>query len=253
MLSVPFARTELDLSSPEREAVEQLIPGYRRSYTTYSTQFTQAPDVHKRPRRAKSEHPRRCSFTGRARGNGDTIAQHESNREAMEELLPGLRRFSVPTDARRRPGRAASELPSRYSFTDRVQVTEDPITQHESGKTLLVIVTCITCHMYSLASSISIEGFTCAKCIEVVRLMEKIAELEARIQTLVDDSNTTITVNVTNANTANATNTVSGAPSVKRNTHSSVPASESRRPTNWVTVRWHSRIPCPPKTPPGNF
>ncbi|XP_073716077.1 uncharacterized protein [Misgurnus anguillicaudatus] len=299
--------TQTDLSSPEREAVEQLIPGYRRSYAKYSAQFTQAPDIHKRPRSAKSEHPTRCSFTDCARGNGDAIAQNESDREAVEEPLPGRCRFSLPhitlaTDVRRRSGRAASELPSRCSFTDRVQVTEDAITQHESGKTPLVIVTCITCHMYSLASSISTEGFTCAKCIEVVRLTEKIAELEARIQTLVDDSNTANatnantanatnantanatnantanaanantanatnantanatnantanatnvnTANATNANTANATNTVSGAPSVKRNTHSSVPSSESRGPTNWVTVRRQSRFRCPPKTP----
>ncbi|XP_073729792.1 uncharacterized protein [Misgurnus anguillicaudatus] len=126
-----------DLSSPEREAVEQLIPGYRRSYAKYSAQFTQAPDIHKRPRSAKSEHPARCSFTDRARGNGDAIAQNESDREAVEEPLPGRRRFSLPhitlaTDVRRRSGRAASELPSRCSFTDRVQVTEDTITQHES-------------------------------------------------------------------------------------------------------------------------
>nr|XP_055040966.1 uncharacterized protein LOC129428089 [Misgurnus anguillicaudatus] len=166
-------------------------------------------------------------------------------REAVEELCPGIstRRYSVPhitlaPDTRRQPRHATSEHPSRCSFTDRVRANGDAIAQHENGKTPLVIVTCTTCHMYSLASSVSIEGFTCAKCIEVVRLTEKVAELEARIRTLVEDSKT---ANV------NVTNTVSGAPSVKRNTHGSVPT--SRRLTNWVTVRRPSHIRHPNHVP----
>nr|XP_055049460.1 uncharacterized protein LOC129434835 [Misgurnus anguillicaudatus] len=168
-------------------------------------------------------------------------------REAVEELCPGIstRRYSVPhitlaLGTRRRPRHATSEHPSRCSFTDRGLANGDAIAQHENGKTPLVIVTCTTCHMYSLASSVSIEGFTCAKCIEVVRLTEKVAELEARIRTLVEDSKT---ANV------NVTNTVSGAPSVKRNTLGSVPTSESRRLTNWVTVRRPNRIRHPNHVP----
>ncbi len=42
--------------------------------------------------------------------------------------------------------------------------------------------------MYSLSISVSSEGFTCDKCKEIVRLTEKILELETRIQTLVEDS-----------------------------------------------------------------
>ncbi len=43
-------------------------------------------------------------------------------------------------------------------------------------------------HMYSLSVSVSDEGFTCDKCRKIVRLTEKILELETRIQTLVEDS-----------------------------------------------------------------
>ncbi len=50
------------------------------------------------------------------------------------------------------------------------------------------IVFCTVCHMYSLSISVSSEGFTYDKCREVVRLTEKILELETRIQTLVEDS-----------------------------------------------------------------
>ncbi len=50
------------------------------------------------------------------------------------------------------------------------------------------IVFCTVCHMYSLSISVSSEGFTCDKCKEIVRLTEKILELETRIQTLVEDS-----------------------------------------------------------------
>ncbi len=49
------------------------------------------------------------------------------------------------------------------------------------------IVVCTDCHMYSLSVSVSSEGFTCDKCREIVRLTEKILELEACIQTLVED------------------------------------------------------------------
>ncbi len=50
------------------------------------------------------------------------------------------------------------------------------------------IVICTVCHMYSLSISVSDEGFTCDKCREIVRLTEKVLELETRIQTLVEDS-----------------------------------------------------------------
>ncbi len=50
------------------------------------------------------------------------------------------------------------------------------------------IVVCTVCHMYSLSVSVSSEGFTCDKCMEIVRLTEKILELETRIQTLVEGS-----------------------------------------------------------------
>ncbi len=49
------------------------------------------------------------------------------------------------------------------------------------------IVTCTTCHMFSVSVSVSSKGFTCDKCREIVRLT-KISELEARIQTLIEDS-----------------------------------------------------------------
>ncbi len=50
------------------------------------------------------------------------------------------------------------------------------------------IVVCTVCHMYSLSISVSSKGFTCDKSREIVRLTEKILELETRIQTLVEDS-----------------------------------------------------------------
>ncbi len=50
------------------------------------------------------------------------------------------------------------------------------------------IVICTVCHMYSLSISVGDEGFTCYKCREIVRLTEKVLELETRIQTLVEDS-----------------------------------------------------------------
>ncbi len=42
--------------------------------------------------------------------------------------------------------------------------------------------------MYSLSISVSSEGFTCDKYRAIVRLTEKILELETRVQTLVEDS-----------------------------------------------------------------
>ncbi|KAI2661158.1 Protein NLRC3 [Labeo rohita] len=47
---------------------------------------------------------------------------------------------------------------------------------------------CTDCHMYSLSISVGSEGFTCDKCREIVRLTEKISELETSIQTLIEDS-----------------------------------------------------------------
>ncbi len=49
------------------------------------------------------------------------------------------------------------------------------------------IVVCTVCHMYSLSLSVGDEGFTCDKCREIVRLTEKILELETHTQTLVED------------------------------------------------------------------
>ncbi|XP_073727851.1 uncharacterized protein [Misgurnus anguillicaudatus] len=273
-----------DLSSPEREAAKELI-GLSRSNASYSAHFTMSPDVHKRPRNATNECSTRCSFTDRKRVNGDAIAQHESDREAVVEPLPGLRRFSMPNitldpDVRRRLRRTTTKPPTRCSSAERVRVNKDAIAQHESGKTPLVIVTCTTCYMYSLASAVSIDGFTCTKCIEVLRLTEKVAELESRIRTLVEDSktanvtvvntvssektngsvptsdaNVNITNNVSSAHSVptsdanvNIINTVSSAHSVYHNTHGSVPTSESSRRSNWVTVRRHSHIRRPSKT-----
>ncbi|ROL48826.1 hypothetical protein DPX16_22345 [Anabarilius grahami] len=42
--------------------------------------------------------------------------------------------------------------------------------------------------MFSIALSVSDEGFTCHKCREIVRLTERISELETRIQTLIEDN-----------------------------------------------------------------
>ncbi|KAL0148844.1 hypothetical protein M9458_055853, partial [Cirrhinus mrigala] len=50
------------------------------------------------------------------------------------------------------------------------------------------LVTCSTCHMHSLSISVGSEGFTCDKYREIVRLTEKISELETRIQTLIEDT-----------------------------------------------------------------
>ncbi len=83
--------------------------------------------------------------------------------------------------------------------------------------------------MYSLSVSVSSEGFTCDKCREIVRLTEKISELETRIQTLVEDSK-----NVRAVDTA-LDATSSGTP-----VHCSVPVSGPLQQGNWVTVRRHS-------------
>ncbi len=84
--------------------------------------------------------------------------------------------------------------------------------------------------MYSLSVSVSSEGFTCDKCREIVRLTEKILELETRIQTLVEDSK-----NVRAVDTA-LDATSSGTP-----VHCSVLVSAPLQQGNWVTVRRHSQ------------
>ncbi len=91
------------------------------------------------------------------------------------------------------------------------------------------IVVCTVCHMYSLSISVSSEGFTCDECREVVRLTEKILELETRIQTLVEDSRNVRAVDMA----LDATS--SGSP-----VHCSVPV-EPLQQGNWVTVRQSSR------------
>ncbi len=84
--------------------------------------------------------------------------------------------------------------------------------------------------MYSLSISVSSEGFTCDKCREIVRLTEKISELETHIQTLVEDSKNVRAVDM--AFDANS----SGSP-----VHFSVLVLEPVQQGNWVTVRRHSR------------
>ncbi len=91
------------------------------------------------------------------------------------------------------------------------------------------IVVCTACYMYSLSVAVGDEGFTCDKCREIVRLTEKILELETRIQTLVEDSK-----NVRAVDTA-LDATSSGTP-----VHCSVPV-EPVQQGNWVTVRRPSR------------
>ncbi len=85
------------------------------------------------------------------------------------------------------------------------------------------IVFCTVCNMYSLSISVSSERFTCDKCREIVRLTEKILELETRIQILVEDSK-----NVRAVDTA-LDATSSGSP-----VHCSVP-DEPMQQGNWVT------------------
>ncbi len=91
------------------------------------------------------------------------------------------------------------------------------------------IVFCTLCHKYSLSVSVSSEGFTCDKCREIVRLTEKILELETRIQTLVQDSKN-----------VRAVDTALDATSSGSSVHCSVP-DEPVQQGNWVTVRRHSR------------
>ncbi len=92
------------------------------------------------------------------------------------------------------------------------------------------IVVCTACHMYSLSLSVGDEGFTCDKCREIVRLTDKILELETCIQTLVEDCK-----NVKGVDTA-LDATSSGSP-----VHCSVLVTEPLQQGNWVTVRRHSR------------
>ncbi len=91
------------------------------------------------------------------------------------------------------------------------------------------IVVCTICHLYSLSVSVSSEEFTCDKCREIVRLTEKILELETRIQTLVEDSK-----NVRAVDTALDT-TSSGSPV------DCLVLDEPVQQGNWVTVRRPSR------------
>ncbi len=90
--------------------------------------------------------------------------------------------------------------------------------------------------MYSL--SVSSKGFTCDKCREIVRLTEKILELETHIQTLVEDSKN-----------VRAVDTALDATSSGSSVHFSVPV-EPVQQGIWVTVRrpshgskHHSSIP----------
>ncbi len=80
--------------------------------------------------------------------------------------------------------------------------------------------------MYRLSVSVSSKGFTCDKYREIVRLTEKVLELETRIQTLVEDSK-----NVRAVDTA-LDATSSGSP-----VHFPVLALEPMQQGNWVTVR----------------
>ncbi len=83
--------------------------------------------------------------------------------------------------------------------------------------------------MYSLSLSVGDEGFTCDKCREIVKLTEKILELETRIQTLVEDSKN-----------VRAVDTALDATSLGSPVHFSVPDKPVQQ-GNWVTVRRHSR------------
>ncbi len=91
------------------------------------------------------------------------------------------------------------------------------------------IVICTVCHMYSLSISVGDEGFTCDKCREIVRLTEKVLELETRIQTLFEDSKNVRAVDT-------ALDVISSGTPV----HCSVPALAPVQQGNWVTVRRHS-------------
>ncbi|XP_067223657.1 uncharacterized protein [Chanodichthys erythropterus] len=92
------------------------------------------------------------------------------------------------------------------------------------------VITCSVCHMFSIALSVSDEGFTYHKCREIVRLTERISELETRIQTLIEDSKN-----------AGASDTVLDATSLVNSVHCSVLAVEPAQQGTWVTVRRPSR------------
>ncbi len=85
-----------------------------------------------------------------------------------------------------------------------------------------------TCTVYL---SLSATRDSRDKCREIVRLTEKILELEARIQTVVEDSKNVRAVDMA----LDATS--SGSP-----VHCSVPVTEPVQQGNWVTV-----IPFPPR------
>ncbi len=91
------------------------------------------------------------------------------------------------------------------------------------------IVVCTDCHMYSLSDSVSSEGFTWDKCREIVRLTEKILELETHIQILDEDSKNVRAVDM-------ALDAISSGSPV----HCSVPVEPLQQGT-WVTVRRPSR------------
>ncbi len=83
--------------------------------------------------------------------------------------------------------------------------------------------------MYSLSISVSSEGFTCDTRKKIVRLTEKILELETQIQTLVEDSKN-----------VRAVDTALDALSLASPVHCSV-LDEPVQQGNWVTLRQHSR------------
>ncbi len=99
------------------------------------------------------------------------------------------------------------------------------------SKWLLLLLLCFalfaTCIVYLSLSAA--RGFTCDKCREIVRLTEKILELETRIQTLVEDSKN-----------VRAVDTALDATSSASHVHCSVP-DEPVQQGNWVTVRRHNR------------
>ncbi|XP_067245169.1 uncharacterized protein, partial [Chanodichthys erythropterus] len=92
------------------------------------------------------------------------------------------------------------------------------------------VIFCTVRNMFSVALSVSDEGFTCHKCREIVRLTERISELETRIQTLIEDSKN-----------VGASDTVLDATSLVNSVHCSVSAVEPTQQGTWVTVRRPSR------------
>ncbi|XDV44786.1 hypothetical protein PO909_013026 [Leuciscus waleckii] len=83
--------------------------------------------------------------------------------------------------------------------------------------------------MYSIAFSVSTQGFTCHKCRDV-RLAEKISELETLNQTLIKDSEN-----------ARALDTALDVARLVNSVHCSVPAAEPVQKGNWVPMRRYSR------------